>query len=43
MRIAYNDPQYLAERPDITGRDDELQKISTALRKLARRATGPGS
>ncbi len=42
VRLAYNDPQYLAERHDITGRDDELQKISAALRKLARRATGSG-
>lgn len=39
VRVAYNDPQYLAERHDITGRDDELQKISGALRTLARRAT----
>ena len=40
VRLAYNDPQYLAGRHGIAGRDDELQKISTALRTLARRATG---
>jgi uncharacterized protein (DUF302 family) len=39
VRVAYNDPQYLADRHGITGRDDELQTISGALRKLARRAT----
>jgi len=39
VHLAYNDPQYLAERHDITGRDDALQTISGALRKLARRAT----
>jgi len=39
VHLAYNDPQYLAERHDITGRDGELQKISGALRKLTRRAT----
>jgi uncharacterized protein (DUF302 family) len=42
VRLAYNDPQYLAERHDITGRDDELQTIGGALRKLARRATASG-
>jgi uncharacterized protein (DUF302 family) len=42
VRLAYNDPQYLAERHDITGHDDELQKISGALRKLARQAAGSG-
>jgi uncharacterized protein (DUF302 family) len=39
VRLAYNDPQYLARRHGITGRDGELQTISGALRKLARRAT----
>lgn len=40
VRLAYNDPKYLAERHGIAGRDDELQKIGKALRKIARRATG---
>ena len=40
VRLAYNDPQYLAERHGITGREDELQTIGGALDKLARRATG---
>lgn len=39
VRVAYNDPQYLATRHGITGRDDELRTISKALDKLARRAT----
>lgn len=39
VRVAYNDPQYLAKRHGITERDDELQAISGALRKLAQRAT----
>jgi uncharacterized protein (DUF302 family) len=39
VRLAYNDPRYLAKRHGITGRDDELQTISKALRKLSRRAT----
>ena len=40
VRLAYNDPQYLAARHGITGRADELQTIGGALDKLARRATG---
>jgi len=39
VRLAYNDPQYLADRHNIAGRDDELQKISGALRTLAEQAT----
>ena len=39
VRLAYNDPQYLAERHGISGRDDALRTIGGALRKLARRAT----
>jgi len=41
VRLAYNDPQYLAERHGITDREEELQTASKALRKLARHATGP--
>ena len=41
VRLAYNDPEYLADRHGISGRDDELQTISEALRTLARRATAP--
>ena len=40
VRLAYNDPHYLAERHGITGRADELETIGGALQKLARRATG---
>lgn len=39
VRLAYNDPEYLADRHGISGRDDALQTIGGALRKLARRAT----
>ncbi|WP_103029925.1 DUF302 domain-containing protein [Salinibacter altiplanensis] len=40
VHLAYNDPQYLAERHDIADREEELQTASKALRKLARHATG---
>jgi len=40
VRLAYNDPQYLAKRHDITDREEQLQTASKALRKLARHATG---
>ncbi|MBD1396459.1 DUF302 domain-containing protein [Pontibacter sp. JH31] len=36
--IAYNDPQYLAERHGISGETETLVKISTALSKLATEA-----
>ncbi len=39
VRLAYNDPQFLAKRHGITGRDDDLRTIRGALRKVARRAT----
>ena len=39
VRLAYNDPQYLAERHGISGRDDALRTIGGALRKPARGAT----
>jgi len=39
VRLAYNDPQYLAERHDVTGREEALRTIGRALRTLARRAT----
>lgn len=40
VHLAYNNPQYLAERHDITDREKELQTASKALRTLARRAVG---
>lgn len=39
VHLAYNDPEYLADRHGISGRDDDLQTIGGALRKLAREAT----
>jgi len=40
VHLAYNDPQYLAERHDITDREEEIETVSTALRKVAQRAVG---
>lgn len=39
VHVAYNDPQYLAERHGIAGRNEELATISKALDKLVRKAT----
>lgn len=39
VRLAFNDPQYLADRHGITGRNDELKKIGGALRTLVQEAT----
>lgn len=38
--LAYNDPYYIAERHGITGADEQLAAISTALEGLAAEATG---
>lgn len=38
--LAYNDPSYVAERHGITGADQQLAMISTALESLAAEATG---
>ncbi len=35
VNVTYNDPQWLAERHDIEGRDEVLNQISNALRTLA--------
>ncbi len=35
VRIAYNDPRYLAKRHGITGQDETLDNIAAALNKLA--------
>ncbi|WP_433633999.1 DUF302 domain-containing protein [Halomicrococcus sp. NG-SE-24] len=40
VHVTYNDPQYLAARHDIEGKDDLLQQVSMALESLA---TGSGS
>jgi hypothetical protein len=34
-RVAYNDPEYLAERHGLEGQDDRLEGMSEALRGLA--------
>ncbi|WP_377511390.1 DUF302 domain-containing protein [Pontibacter locisalis] len=39
VRVAYNDPYYLAERHGIDGQDDVLRKIADALGSLATAAT----
>ena len=36
--IGYNDPAYLKERHDIEGQDENLKKISKALKNLAEKA-----
>jgi uncharacterized protein (DUF302 family) len=33
--VAYNDPQYLAQRHDIEGQSDRLEQISSVLDQLA--------
>lgn len=38
--VAYNDPQYLAERHALTGVDEPLTTVSNALSNLANAATG---
>jgi uncharacterized protein (DUF302 family) len=38
--LAYNDPYYVAERHGVTGADQQLAMISTALGSLATEATG---
>lgn len=38
VRLGYNDPRYLADRHEIAGRDQVIQKMSKALRSLARSA-----
>lgn len=38
--VAYNDPYYLAERHGVTGADQQLQKIATALDGFASQAAG---
>lgn len=40
VNISYNDPTFLAARHQITGNEDILEKISTALRNLANAAAG---
>ena len=37
--FAYNDPQYIADRHNISGCDDVVSKISTALSNFSRVAT----
>ena len=37
--LAYNDPQYIADRHNISGCDDVVSKISTALSNFSRAAT----
>jgi uncharacterized protein (DUF302 family) len=37
--FAYNDPQYIADRHNITGCDDVVDKISNALASFSRAAT----
>lgn len=37
--FAYNDPEYIAERHNITGCDDVVSKISTALHNFSMAAT----
>ena len=39
--IAYNDPQYLVERHNITGCDEVVGKIKQALASLTNAAAGP--
>lgn len=39
VRLAYNDPAYLAERHNITGCDEALQKVEKALQNFAQAAT----
>lgn len=39
VRVAYNDPYYLAERHGIEGKSEVLAKIATALNNLATAAT----
>ena len=41
--IAYNDPKYLAERHDITERDEVIKKVGMVLSKLAEEAAGTDS
>ena len=36
--IAYNDPMYLKERHAIDGKDDVLEKMSSALKALSESA-----
>lgn len=40
VNIGYNSPDYLKERHNIEGCDQELQKISGALKKFAQTAAG---
>lgn len=40
VHVSYNDPQYLADRHNLTGVDDALGQISDALAGLATAATG---
>ncbi len=39
VKVAYNDPYFLAKRHDITGQDEILKQIATALHNLASAAT----
>jgi hypothetical protein len=40
VQVGYNSPDYLKRRHDIKGCDQELQKITGALKKFAQTATG---
>jgi uncharacterized protein (DUF302 family) len=40
VQVGYNSPDYLKKRHDIKGCDQELQKITGALKKFAHTATG---
>ena len=42
VRLAYNNPFYLAERHGVKGREEELTTISNALASLAKAATTDG-
>lgn len=39
-RVTHNDPRYLAERHDITGRDTALRMAAAGLRMLSKKAAG---
>ena len=41
--LSYNDPNYLAERHQITGCDEVIQKVSKALGNFAKSATSDGN
>jgi hypothetical protein len=39
VHLSYNDPQYLADRHNIVGQEDLLDRVSNALSGLAQAAT----